>query len=170
MKSLQWMVTLVACAFFGCGGTPDVQKSTTEEHMALGWLERGVLQEGEYHVFEDNYDTVKVEGELVNLIQQLHEEIEITVFLGTWCSDSKREVPRFFKIVDLAGISGDRIKLYGVDRSKKSGDGLTDKHGIQRVPTFIFFKDGVEIGRITEKPHSTLEADMLSILAAAQSK
>ena len=67
------------------------------------------------------------------------------MFLGAWCSDSRREVPRFLKIADLAGMDATRIKLYGLDRTKKSSDGLTDRYGIERVPTFIFLRGDKEV-------------------------
>ncbi|MEK7671115.1 MAG: thioredoxin family protein, partial [Bacteroidota bacterium] len=92
------------------------------------------------------------------------------VVLGTWCSDSKREVPRFLKIVDLSLIPPAQIQFYGVDRTKKSSDGVTDRYKIERVATFIFLKRGEEVGRIVESPKNSLEEDMLAILADAQSK
>jgi thiol-disulfide isomerase/thioredoxin len=106
----------------------------------------------------------------ITLIRATNAGTSFLVFFGTWCSDSRREVPHFLKIADDCGIDSSRIRLYGLDRSKKSRDGLTEKYHIDRVPTFIFLKDGDEIGRITEKPTGTLEADMLAILAAAQQK
>jgi hypothetical protein len=32
------------------------------------------------------------------------------------------------------------------------------------VPTFFFFSNGVEVGRIVETPYDTLEADMMHLL------
>ena len=94
--------------------------------------------------------------------------METIVLLGTWCGDSRREVPRFLRIADMAGIPADRITLVGVDRAKKSGDGMSDRYPVEKVPTFIFLKGGVEIGRIVETPAGTLEGDMLTILARSQ--
>src|SRR5687768_16449728 len=42
---------------------------------------------------------------------------EVTVFLGTWCGDSRRELPRFWRAVDLAGTNVPfAIHYIGVDR------------------------------------------------------
>jgi thiol-disulfide isomerase/thioredoxin len=157
---------IVAVTLFGCGITEE----TRREQMELGWVDRAAIERPEYHQFTARYDTVRVSEEIVGLIRQLESEVYFTVFFGTWCEDSQRELPRFLKVVDMVGISGDRIKLYGVDRSKKSSDGLTEKFDIEYVPTIIFLKNGAEIGRIIEKPHATIEEDMVSILAEAQSK
>jgi thiol-disulfide isomerase/thioredoxin len=106
----------------------------------------------------------------VELIRDSFNGIDVTIFFGTWCSDSRRELPRFLKVADMAGIPPDRITLYGLDRSKKSPDGLTEKYHIDRVATFIFFKKGVEIGRITEAPESTIEGDMITILTGGRAQ
>src|SRR5438270_6445528 len=45
---------------------------------------------------------------------------EVTVFLGTWCGDSRREVPRFWKALDAAGGSVPfQLRYVAVDRQKK---------------------------------------------------
>jgi thiol-disulfide isomerase/thioredoxin len=87
-----------------------------------------------------------------------------------WCGDSKRELPRFLKIADEAGFPPARITLYSLDRTKKSPDGMTARYGIEYVPTFIVLKDGAEVGRITESPKVSVEADLLTILAAARAQ
>jgi hypothetical protein len=35
---------------------------------------------------------------------------------------------------------------------------------VSNIPTFIFFKDGKELGRIIEKPVVTLEDDLAKLL------
>jgi thiol-disulfide isomerase/thioredoxin len=166
MKIHVGSMILVAVTLLGCGTTEE----TRHELMELGWVNRGAIEKPEYHQFSTTYDTVRVSEEIVDLIRQVESGVDFTVFFGTWCEDSQRELPRFLKVADMVGISRDRIKLYGVDRSKKSSDGLTEKFDIEYVPTIIFLKNGAEIGRIIEKPHATIEEDMVSILAEAQSK
>ena len=100
----------------------------------------------------------------VRTIAERGRDVQVLLILATWCPDSKREVPRFFKILDQAGIGLERVTMVGVDRSKKDAEGLTVKHEIQRVPTFVFFRGDQEIGRVTEKATTTLENDMATIL------
>ena len=90
------------------------------------------------------------------------------VIMATWCPDSKREMPRYYAIADAAGIGDSVMTMVGVDRSKKDPEGLTEKWAITRVPTFVFFRGGQEIGRFVEKlpagSTSTLEAEIAKIL------
>ena len=40
----------------------------------------------------------------------------------------------------------------------------TEGLNIEKVPTFIFYKNGIEIGRIIESPEKSIEKDFLKIL------
>lgn len=117
---------------------------------------------------EPNYTDYLPDKDLVlKLKKALTAEITIEVFFGTWCGDSKREVPRFFKIMDAANFSAQKIKLIAVgtgEAYKQSPGAETMGKGIYRVATFIVYKQGVELGRITEHPVYTLEEDLYKIL------
>lgn len=171
MKSTLGIVAILL-VLSGCGSTSEVKSVSTlpAETMILGWAERSDLDRPEYPQFRQVYDTVHIAADFLELIRQLHQDIEVTIVLGSWCGDSKREVPRFLKLADSSGIQPEQIRLYGVDRTKKSADGVTDTYDIHRVPTFVFMKDGAEIGRIVERPNVSIEADVLTILAGARSR
>jgi len=93
--------------------------------------------------------------------------VAVLLIVATWCPDSKREVPRFFAIMDAAGISASQLTMVGVDRSKKDAEGLAEKWGITRVPTFVFLRNRQEVGRVVERtpPGATLEAEIARLLA-----
>lgn len=93
---------------------------------------------------------------------------QILIFLGTWCGDSKREVPRFIKILEAADFPLENLKIVALDRRKeqykKSPNGEEWGLQIKRVPTFIFYKNGKETNRIIESPITTLEEDIKTIV------
>ena len=91
-------------------------------------------------------------------------DYSITIVLGTWCPDSRREVPRFMKIADLWGFPEDKIRFIGVDINKIAPLEDFPTLGIERVPTFIFYKNNSEAGRIIEVPVTSLEQDTRDIL------
>lgn len=90
--------------------------------------------------------------------------VTITVILGTWCSDSQREVPRFFRILDECPFDQSKIELICVNSAKEVPGEDISVYGIERVPTFIFYRDDAEAGRIVETPVESLEKDMVAIL------
>ena len=93
-------------------------------------------------------------------------DVSILLVMGTWCPDSKRELPRYFATMDAAGLGDAKLTMIGVDRTKKDTEGLTDKWDITRVPTFVFLRNGKEVGRFVEHTptDSTFEAEMAKIL------
>lgn len=91
-------------------------------------------------------------------------DLTVTIVMGTWCPDSRREVPRFMKILNLWEFPGENITFIGVDNEKLSPVGGFEQLDIQRVPTFILMKNKVEKGRIIENPVTSLEQDLLDIL------
>jgi len=90
--------------------------------------------------------------------------LSITIVMGTWCPDSRREVPRFMKIIDLWGFPVEKIRFIGVDINKVAPLDDYEALGIERVPTFIFYENNSEKGRIIEVPVTSLEVDSRDIL------
>lgn len=103
------------------------------------------------------------------LKKQRFENIQVKVFFGTWCGDSKREVPRFLKLLSAISFPENKVQLFalgGSDSLVKQSPGHEEAGlGIFRVPTFIVYKNGVEINRINEYPVFSLEKDLLAILS-----
>jgi thiol-disulfide isomerase/thioredoxin len=156
------IVSAAVLLMVGCGSTQQVEHSEGED---LGPISSATLLGSNYPEFREVFDRAVIGPEFIALISQVSEGADFLVFLGTWCGDSRREVPRFLRIVQEAGIDEDHVQLYNLDHSKKSPDGLTERWAIERVPTFIVLRHGREVGRIVERPRSTLEGDLLSILA-----
>ena len=112
------------------------------------------------------YDTYKPDQDIVNKLTVINtENVTIKIILGTWCPDSRREVPRFIKIIDMWKFPPDKITYIGVDDAKLSPVAEYSGLDIQRVPTFIIYINNVEAGRIIENPVTSLEQDILNILA-----
>jgi hypothetical protein len=151
-------MALAAVALAGC--------SHPKEAAGTGDVVGPMLRAQLPPAFVAVYDTVHVQTEFIDLIRKAGVDVEIRVFLGTWCSDSRLHVPRFLKVVDLVQPSLAHVSLYGLDRKKKSPQGDEAAFGIVAVPTFIFLRHGKEIGRIVETPQTSMEADMLTLLAS----
>ena len=157
------LVILAACVlvFAGCGAVPVSQ----EKDVLVGKISRADLSES----WLTSYEQSPIDPPFIEMIRQAQEGVDVVVFLGTWCSDSKREVPRFLRIADEVGMDQSRYTLYALDRKKSSPEGTEKAYAVERVPTFIFLRGGKEIGRIVESPRTTLEGDILTILVAANS-
>ena len=116
--------------------------------------------------WENIYNTYSVNHTILDsIVVEVKSIYDVEVYLGTWCGDSKKEVPRFLKILNEKKIVPEnKIKLYALDRKKKLGNGEAEQNNIKRVATFIVRKDSKEIGRIVEFSKKSLEKDLLEIL------
>lgn len=133
--------------------------------MLVGEVTREAFADTSYSWwFNSEYENYSPDDSVLDSIFLKSSDVNVVIVLGTWCSDSRREVPRFLKIADLLNISSERLKLICVDRDKKDLTGETDSLLIELVPTFIFYREGKEIGRITETPIETLEKDFNGIV------
>jgi cyclophilin family peptidyl-prolyl cis-trans isomerase/HEAT repeat protein len=96
---------------------------------------------------------------------------ELSVAMGTWCGDSREQVPRLQKVLAALGDASPFAapRLIAVDRSKTI-DAADWPYGVvELVPTIVVSTGGAEIGRISETPASgRIEEDLARILAAVE--
>ena len=151
---------------FSCNSSINKKKSGPEEYTdIIGVFERKELSNNPHaEWFNQNYSDYNLDKETLDKLKPLFEDIEITVFMGTWCSDSRKEIPVFFKLIDKLRINENSIELIGMTLEKTTPDSLELGQNLINVPTFIFKKDGKEINRIVEFPLETIEKDILEIL------
>jgi thiol-disulfide isomerase/thioredoxin len=132
----------------------------------LGYFTRERMTSAPHSLWHfDEYDNYTADNEFINQVKAFNtDDLTIKIVLGTWCSDSRREVPRFLKILDTWQFPASKITFIGVDNAKLSPVGEYESLNIERVPTFIIYKNNIEAGRIIENPTTSLEQDMVNIL------
>ena len=145
---------------------PLVGVSSPEEVLAHvpDWVEEMVLAEPD--------------AEAAESLTTLAVDFDLTVFFGTWCSDSRRELARLWRGLELTGsLAGQPaggterlpIRYIGVDREKREPGELLEGRHILYVPTFIVERDGVELGRIVEGAPNGIEVDLADLLSGDSS-
>ncbi len=115
--------------------------------------------------FTPNYNNYIPDQAIVKEIKKYTKGISIKAVMGTWCGDSKHEVPAFYKLLEAINFDCKNLTMIAVSRDKTTPDNLQEGLDISRVPTFIFYKKGKEIGRFVEFPRETLEKDFLKIVS-----
>lgn len=114
--------------------------------------------------FSPNYDEYVLDMQVADALKPLLKNVNIKAVMGTWCGDSRRETPHFYKLLDAVNFNYKNLEMITVDRSKSTPNNDQASLNVERVPTFIFYKDGKEINRFVEYPRETLEKDFLKIL------
>ncbi len=115
--------------------------------------------------WKDKYDKYDPPADILSALKaKVDEHMKIDVYLGLWCPDSRNNVPVFLKIMDSLGADIP-IRYFAVPRKANRTDKYyVESMDVEKVPTFIFYRDGNEIGRIKENPKTSMIADMLDIV------
>ncbi|MBL4754838.1 MAG: thioredoxin family protein [Flavobacteriales bacterium] len=153
---------LVALLLVGNINAQSVQMdSVTNKRILVGPVAQSSISDSVWH--KENYDKEKLSKKQLKAINTLSENVTVEVYFGTWCSDSRYWVPAFMGVLDKTNLA-DKIELVAVSRSKKTKETAKLEEIIELVPTFVFWRDGKELGRIVETPKASLVKDMIKIL------
>ena len=164
----QITIILLTLILTGCHSKKATTTITTKDAAGnlIGYATKNNLLQEPYKAwFTENYDFYETNPEVIAALKPLLKNITIKVYMGTWCGDSQEQVPPFYKIIEQANFNQKKLELIALDRAKKTPDNLQEGFDIIRVPTFIFYNKGKELGRIVEYPQEMLEDDMLKILS-----
>ena len=166
MKKLLFVIFL--CSFL----LVNAQENSNINGNLVGYIKKSDFLNGKHSDwFSKNYDNYTPDQKIVQKIKKKLNNISIKSFIGSWCHDSKRELPRFYKIMELAGFDLENdFKMIGITIGKKTPTNLQKGFAINHTPTFIFFRDGKEIGRFVEHSKKTIEKDILKILRGGNYK
>lgn len=104
------------------------------------------------------------EGNNIEILKAKLPGTHMLIYAGTWCGDSKHQVPRMMKVLHESEFDLNTLDFRLVDRSKKDKVGHSVQDSIKYIPTFILYRDSKEIGRIVESPKATLEQDLVKML------
>ncbi len=151
-----------------------IVKDDEGKYMMIGrQTQESFSHEGFANWFTDEYNSYQPEAQSLEQIKGKINQYNIVIFMGTWCSDSRREVPRFLKILDAVNFPKEKLEIYAVNRKRESFYGEEQGKNIIRVPTFIFYtgkkkvlkNQQKEINRIIETPvNGKLEIDIAKIV------
>lgn len=166
MRRILFLLVVMSAAWTGLGASteePDAPKIVGR--CSVAQLDAEPFSEW----FRGGYDEYAPNTGVLEVLRAIKtRDVQISVFFGTWCGDSRRELPRLLKLLDVLEIPDDRVELIGLDRTdaatKRSPGGEEQGLEIYRVPTVIVRRGGTEVGRIVEHPVRSLERDLLAIL------
>lgn len=153
--------------------TPSSSSSASAapaEDPPAGHITRATVETLPKWIAAKQHDDTIPDADAARALKDVPPGATVRVFFGTWCGDSRREVTRFWKALDVAGgIVPFTIEYIAVDRAKTAPEGLTDGIGLRYVPTFVVVRAGKEVGRIIESSPGGLEKDLRALLKGERS-
>jgi hypothetical protein len=168
MMKLRLIILLLAFSVFNPSKSQSLESQSNSEKnpdIPIGKVNRADLQKGEFaRYFYTEYCHYQPNHEVLEKLKPGIFNRHLLVVLGTWCQDSKEQVPHFFKILDQVDYNTKMVEIICVDRKKTAGSIDLTQLNIKRIPTFIVYDGEVESGRIIETPANSIEGDLLNIL------
>lgn len=156
------LIAALSLALFSCTAVQHRQSMT---QPLIGVLSRQQIEQN----FPDfipskhkNHDGLKPKP--VKSLSDVPPGGLVTIYLGTWCGDSKRELSRFWQALESLGTKPPfDIRYIGVDRQKQA-PGLLPDADLRFVPTFVVSRDGKEIGRVVESAPQGIDVELRALL------
>ena len=177
MKSIRIILTITLYIYLiSCRTQSTVQKVTVNREgidprgnpMLLGRSTKEKLQQEPFAAwFNKNYMDYKIDSTTAKKLKSKLDNKRFVIFMGTWCGDSRQEVPKIYKLLDYCGVPASHIQLINLniyDSVYKQSPGHEERGlNIHRVPDLLVYENKTEIGRIVEKPVVSWEKDLLNI-------
>ena len=142
-----------------------VPDTIDDNMMLIGVINEEGLQNEEFiDWYKENYNDHILDTVTIKQIKPKLNKLTIKVFMGTWCSDSQREVAALYKVLKKAEFDMNQLEVIALSQEKETPNHLEKGFNIEYVPTIIFYKNDKEMGRYVEFAQDTLEKDILAIL------
>lgn len=157
MNSVRFLIVMMGIGLlfpFAVIGRQAPEELTKEKILAAG------------KEWQDKYDKFLPPTEIVEAMKgRFGGDMKIDVYLGLWCPDSRNNVPLFLKLLDSVGTTVP-VRYFGVPR-KASRDVkyYVEEFNVEKVPSFIFYRGGKEIGRIIENPKVGMLEDTFEVVS-----
>mgnify|MGYP001315759684 CR=1 FL=1 len=168
----KFFFTSLIILFVGCGSKQQKPlptspvKASSGEMILLGKINKANLQTSNHTPwFKQDYQSISIDDpQWIENLKPYLGGLRIKVFMGTWCEDSQREIPHFFKLLQALEFDQKHVEMYAMSEEKTTPENYEKGWEIYNVPTIIFLKNGNEINRFVEFPVNSLESDITKII------
>lgn len=157
---------LILCLFFHTAAIAQKRETKLLNEVSISQLK----QEPYATWYSKNNEDYQPNVQIVEALKKTNPaKYTMKIFFGSWCGDSKRELPKMTKVLEKLSFPKKNLAIIGVDDStevyKQAPQRQEAGMNIFRVPTFIVYENSKEIGRIVEFPAETIERDLLKIFS-----
>lgn len=133
----------------------------------IGPVTRAELDAQKYEWMAEGHAATKADlaskTKAIETLKKNLKDVDVEIYFGSWCGDSHDHLPTFLALTDALKPNAPKsLALFARDRKNGYGD-FKIARSIERLPTFVFLKNGKEIGRIVETPTKSILEDTLAI-------
>ena len=149
--------------------TNSIVLNQNKQTVLLGYCSPQMLQQKPFSDwFVPNYNNAKTDSITIAALKTAFKKKRIEIYAGTWCGESKADLPKFLKILNESEVDSTQFKLIFLNNTaalyKQSPQHEETGKNIVRTPTYIIYNGKKEMGRIIDSPIESFEKDLLKIL------
>lgn len=149
--------------------TNSIVLNENKQTVLLGYCSpQMLLQKPFSDWFVPNYNNSKTDSITIVALKTAFKKKRIEIYAGTWCGESKADLPKFLKILKESEVDSTQLKLIFLNNTadlyKQSPQHEEAGKNIVRTPTYIIYNGKKEMGRIIDSPIESFEKDLLKIL------
>lgn len=114
-------LTLLFCISFGMLIAQSISLNSEittpgETPYLVGKIDKNRLTGPNYKSwFNSTYNSYQPDNTILASLSPNINQYKIQIFIGTWCVDSRREVPRFIKILENSKFSKNQLEIIALD-------------------------------------------------------
>ena len=98
LKYFSLFLVLISFSVYGQDVNKIVTDSSSGKPMLIGECTRDAFKDSSFSWwFDSGYNMYQPDSVTVNRIKQNLNDVNIKIVMGTWCSDSREQVPAFLK-------------------------------------------------------------------------
>ena len=177
LSPMRSILLLVLCTYFTFSYSQEInfyKNAKGDRHLCGEFPVSYLNHDSLFSIwFHKNYSEFKLPKKRLRIKSKL-KNTSVDIYLGTWCGDTQKWVPRFVKLWDELGLKRNRLRfiaLYDDEaRYKTAPNGEEKGQQIHRVPLFVFKSKDIEYARIVESPRNDLVTDVAQIALGFPSK
>ncbi|MDR9366453.1 MAG: thioredoxin family protein [Balneolaceae bacterium] len=163
MNSARYFFLMGLTYFMGiCPLVANAQKSELTGIVS----EEKIIQND--RIFEIYIKRYQPDSTAIAYLANLNKEVNLKVFMGSWCRESRKYIPQLMKILQVADSDNIQVEYIAVNAQKNIPLSFLKNHQIKYIPTILVFDDRNELGRIVEKPQMPIELEIVEILKQAE--
>lgn len=168
MKYYLLIFTLLCLGLCEAQEFNKIEKDAKGREKLIGKINKEGLTSASFNKwFSEGMTNYSTDANISKKLKRKLRKCELVVFMGTWCGDSRKEIPRLYSVLEAIDFPEEQLQVVALDNKrshyKQSPTGEEVGLNIHRVPTIIVYKNGKELDRIVEHPVTSIEADLLVI-------
>jgi hypothetical protein len=150
---LKLYIIFICFLFVSCSTTGKIteEPGITGKTNWIDWQQKSGWKNFEPKNFEPSTDKIKKLSILTS------DDYTFIIFATTFCEECKEQLPKIFKIFNLAKINFNNIILIGLDKNLKEPTGFYKKFDIPTTPVLFILKNNTEIGYVSSQDELWLD-------------